>query len=65
MLARRVKQLSEAGVQAEFLSSHEILLKEPALSVDKESGAALLPNDRRLDAHRTVAFVEEVYVNIL
>ncbi|KAF8014710.1 hypothetical protein BT93_H0500 [Corymbia citriodora subsp. variegata] len=59
LLKRRVKQLSEAGVEAEFLSSHELLLEEPALSVDKESGAALLPNDCQLDAHRTVAFVEE------
>ncbi|KAI6694392.1 hypothetical protein NL676_022102 [Syzygium grande] len=59
LLERRVKQLSEAGVEAKFLSSHELLLEEPALSVDKESGAALLPNDCQLDAHRTVAFVEE------
>ncbi|XP_048127022.1 uncharacterized oxidoreductase in pyp 5'region isoform X2 [Rhodamnia argentea] len=59
LLERRVKQFSEAGVEAEFLSSRELLLKEPALSVDKESGAALLPNDCQLDAHRTVAFVEE------
>ncbi|KAI6694311.1 hypothetical protein NL676_022021 [Syzygium grande] len=59
LLERRVKQLSEAGVEAEFLSSRQLLSEEPALSVDKESEAALLPNDCQLDAHQTVAFVEE------
>ncbi|XP_010069584.2 glycine oxidase [Eucalyptus grandis] len=59
LLERRVEQLSEAGVEAKFLSSHELLLEEPALFVDKESGAALLPNDCQLDAHRTVAYIEE------
>ncbi|XP_057964769.1 uncharacterized protein LOC131155565 isoform X2 [Malania oleifera] len=59
MLERRVKQLCEAGLRAEFLSSSDLLLKEPALKVGIASGAAFLPDDCQLDALRTVAFLEQ------
>ncbi|KAF8402287.1 hypothetical protein HHK36_013239 [Tetracentron sinense] len=54
-----VKQLSEAGLRAEYLSSGALLLEEPALAVGKEDGAAFLPDDCQLDAQRTVAFIEK------
>ncbi|XP_052170532.1 uncharacterized protein LOC127786865 [Diospyros lotus] len=60
MLKRRVDQLSEAGLKAQFLHSSDLLSKEPALMVAGEGGAAFLPDDCQLDAHRTVAFVEKV-----
>uniref|UniRef100_A0A5B7BZN5 FAD-dependent oxidoreductase domain-containing protein 1 n=1 Tax=Davidia involucrata TaxID=16924 RepID=A0A5B7BZN5_DAVIN len=59
MLKRRVEQLSETGLRAEFLSSHDLMLEEPALMVGKEGGAAFLPDDYQLDARRTVAFIEK------
>ncbi|XP_068666283.1 uncharacterized protein [Aristolochia californica] len=59
LLEERVKRLSEAGLRAEFLSSNDLHLKEPELEVSKESGAAFLPDDCQLDAHHTVAFIEE------
>ncbi|XP_031406472.1 uncharacterized protein LOC116215050 [Punica granatum] len=58
-LKERVKQLSEAGVRAEFLSSRELRQVEPALLVQEERGAALVPGDSQLDAQRTVAFIEK------
>ncbi|XP_050252339.1 uncharacterized protein LOC126698882 isoform X1 [Quercus robur] len=58
MLRRRVKQLSEAGLQAECLCSSDLLLEEPELMVGEDSGAAFLPDDCQLDAHCTVAFIE-------
>ncbi|XAR60879.1 hypothetical protein NMG60_11034417 [Bertholletia excelsa] len=58
-LRRRVDQLSEAGLRAKFLSSVDLLLKEPALMVSKEGGAAFLPDDCQLDARRTVEFIEK------
>ncbi|KAF5746270.1 hypothetical protein HS088_TW06G00440 [Tripterygium wilfordii] len=59
MLKRRVEQLSNAGLKAEYLSSHDLLLEEPAVMVGEEGGAAFLPNDSQLDAQRTVAFIEK------
>ncbi|KAB1226724.1 D-amino acid dehydrogenase small subunit [Morella rubra] len=58
LLSRRVQQLSEAGLQAEYLSGHDLLKVEPALMVGEHSSAAFLPDDCQLDAHRTVAFIE-------
>lgn len=60
MLKKRVKQLSEAGMNAEFLSSSDLSVVEPALMVGKEGGAAFLPDDYQLDARRTVAYIEKV-----
>ncbi|KAL5861542.1 hypothetical protein ACOSQ4_002838 [Xanthoceras sorbifolium] len=59
-LKERVKQLSEAGLRAEYLSSNDLLLEEPALVVGEDSGAAFLPDDCQLDAMRTVAYIEKV-----
>ncbi|KAK4768505.1 hypothetical protein SAY87_003646 [Trapa incisa] len=59
-LQERVNQLMEAGVRAEFLSSRELEQKEPALFVHEESGAAFLPGDCQLDAHKAVAYIEKV-----
>lgn len=42
------------------MSSDELLLKEPAVLVDDDSGAAFLPDDSQLDAHRAVAYIEKV-----
>ncbi|KAF2284599.1 hypothetical protein GH714_027475 [Hevea brasiliensis] len=58
-LKRRVKQLSKAGLRAEYLSSHDLQLVEPALEVGECGGAAFLPDDCQLDAQRTVAFIEK------
>lgn len=65
MLKKRVKQLSDAGLKAEYLCSSDLFNKEPALSVDEDSGAAFLPDDCQLDAHRTVAYIEKVVIIIL
>lgn len=58
-LKERVKLLSEAGLRAEYLSSEDLRLKEPSLEIEKEGGAAFLPDDCQLDARRTVAFLEK------
>ena len=60
MLKRRVNLLVEAGLSAEYLCSSDLLLKEPAVMVEKEGGAAFLPDDCQLDARRTVAFIRKV-----
>ena len=60
VLKKRVKQLSDAGLQAEYLSSHDLHLEEPALQVGEGGGAAFLPDDCQLEAHHTVAFIEKV-----
>lgn len=60
MLKGWVKQLCEAGLKAEYLSSNELIRKEPDLLVDKYSAAAFLPDDCQLDARRTVAYIEKV-----
>ena len=65
LLKRRVQQLSEAGLQAEYLSGHDLLQEEPALLVGEDSSAAFLPDDCQLDAQRTVAFIEKVSYFVL
>lgn len=60
VLKRRVKLLSDAGLRSEYLSASELLLKEPALMVEKDSGAAFLPDDCQLDAQRAVEFILKV-----
>lgn len=47
-------------MKVEFLSSHDLLLKEPALMPGKESGAAFLPDDYQIDARHAVEFIEKV-----
>lgn len=59
MLKGRVKQLSEAGLTAEYLCSNDLSKQEPDLLVDKDTAAAFLPDDCQLDAHRTVAYIEK------
>ncbi|BAT84209.1 hypothetical protein VIGAN_04151500 [Vigna angularis var. angularis] len=63
MLKGWVKQLCEAGLKAEYLSSNELIRKEPDLLVDKYSAAAFLPDDCQLDARRTVAYIEKTNRN--
>ncbi|XP_059445716.1 uncharacterized protein LOC132177408 isoform X2 [Corylus avellana] len=65
LLKRRVQQLSEAGLQAEYLSGHDLLQEEPALMVGEDSSAAFLPDDCQLDAQRTVAFIEKGHLLVL
>lgn len=60
LLKQRVDQLSKAGFKAEFLSSTDLMVQEPALSLDKQGGAAFLPDDYQLDARQTVAYIEKV-----
>lgn len=59
-LKQKVHELSEGGLRAEYLSSADLFLKEPAILVDDETGAAFLPDDSQLDAHRAVAYIEKV-----
>ncbi|KAG6489454.1 hypothetical protein ZIOFF_050723 [Zingiber officinale] len=59
MLKKRVKQLNESGLRAEYLSTSSLQSKEPALEIGKEGGAAFVPDDCQLDASQTVAFIEE------
>lgn len=59
-LRQKVHELSEAGLRTEYLSSADLFLKEPALLVDHHTGAAFLPDDSQLDAHRAVAYIEKV-----
>ncbi|XP_024020845.1 uncharacterized protein LOC21390844 isoform X2 [Morus notabilis] len=54
VLKRRVKLLSDAGLRSEYLSASDLLLKEPALMVEKDSGAAFVPDDCQLDARRAI-----------
>ncbi|XP_042412112.1 uncharacterized protein LOC122001440 isoform X2 [Zingiber officinale] len=65
MLKKRVKQLNESGLRAEYLSTSSLQLKEPALKIGKEGGAAFVPDDCQLDASQTVAFIEEGYLIVL
>ncbi|KAJ0253935.1 FAD-dependent oxidoreductase family protein [Hirschfeldia incana] len=59
-LKQKVNELSEGGLRAEYLSSADLFLKEPAILVDDETGgAAFLPDDSQLDAHRAVAYIEK------
>ncbi|XP_019166757.1 PREDICTED: uncharacterized protein LOC109162478 isoform X2 [Ipomoea nil] len=59
ILRRKIKQLSDAGVRAEFLTRNDLLSEEPALLLEKEGGAAYVPDDCQLDARRAVAFIEK------
>ncbi|XP_019461232.1 PREDICTED: uncharacterized protein LOC109360651 [Lupinus angustifolius] len=63
MLKGRVKQLNEAGLKAEYLSSSDLFKQEPDLLVDEDSTAAFLPDDCQLDAHLTVAHIEKANRN--
>ncbi|KAF8105650.1 hypothetical protein N665_0157s0216 [Sinapis alba] len=58
-LKQKVHELTEGGLRAEYLSSEDLFLKEPAILVDDETGAAFLPDDSQLDAHRAVAYIEK------
>ncbi|EOX93738.1 FAD-dependent oxidoreductase family protein isoform 3, partial [Theobroma cacao] len=60
ILRERVRQLSEAGLTAEYLPSNELLSVEPALFVGSDGGAAFVPDDCQLDALRTVSYIEKV-----
>lgn len=62
MLKKKVTGLTEAGLRAEYLSSHDLHLKEPELQVGEDGGAAFLADDCQLDARRTVAFILKVYL---
>lgn len=62
MLKGRVRLLCEAGLRAEYLSAIDLLVKEPELMVDKDTGAAFLPDDCQLDARRAVEFLEKCRV---
>ncbi|KAK9146139.1 hypothetical protein Sjap_006042 [Stephania japonica] len=59
MLKDRVELLSKAGLRAEYLSSHDLLSKEPALEIGKEGGAAFIPDDCQISALWTVSFIEK------
>ncbi|XP_017228790.1 uncharacterized protein LOC108204032 isoform X1 [Daucus carota subsp. sativus] len=60
ILKQRVDELSKAGLKAQFLSATELLVQEPALALEKEGGAAFLPDDYQLDARQTVAYIEKI-----
>ncbi|KAK6141773.1 hypothetical protein DH2020_024481 [Rehmannia glutinosa] len=59
VLRKKVEQLVEAGLGAEFLSCDDLLAEEPALELGEECGAAFMPDDCQLDARRAVAFIEK------
>ncbi|KAL0419417.1 UNVERIFIED_CONTAM: hypothetical protein Sradi_1355200 [Sesamum radiatum] len=59
LLMRKVKQLADAGLGAEFLSRDDLLSEEPALKLGEECGAAFMPDDCQLDARCAVAFIEK------
>lgn len=59
-LKERVKQLSEAGLRAEYLSSSDLLTEEPELMFERDNGAAFLPDDCQIDAMRAVSYIENV-----
>ncbi|KAM3326005.1 glycerol 3-phosphate dehydrogenase isoform X1 [Capsicum chacoense] len=59
MLKKRVEELSQEGLRAEFLSTNDLLSEEPELVLEQEGGAAFFPDDYQLDVHRTVAFIAE------
>uniref|UniRef100_M4F8S4 FAD dependent oxidoreductase domain-containing protein n=1 Tax=Brassica campestris TaxID=3711 RepID=M4F8S4_BRACM len=64
-LKQKVNELSEGGLRAEYLSSADLFLKEPAILVDDETGAAFLPDDSQLDAHRAVAYIEKGHLLVV
>ncbi|XP_073157964.1 uncharacterized protein [Henckelia pumila] len=59
VLRRKVEQLKDAGLGAEFLSSDDLKSEEPALDLGQECGAAFMPDDCQLDARHAVAFIEK------
>ncbi|XP_050937155.1 uncharacterized protein LOC103492582 isoform X2 [Cucumis melo] len=65
MLKRKVKQLSGAGLEAEYLSSVDLLSMEPALLIGDSCGAAFLPNDCQLDAYSTAAFIQKGHLLVI
>lgn len=64
MLRRKVKQLKDAGLWAELLSSDDLQTEEPALDLGQECGAAFMPDDCQLDARHAVAFIEKVAIHL-
>ncbi|KAH9303338.1 hypothetical protein KI387_014921 [Taxus chinensis] len=60
ILQERVKLLSKAGIRAEFMPASCLHQVEPALEVEKEGGAAFIPDDSQIDAKLAVSFIEEV-----
>ncbi|CAB4321438.1 unnamed protein product [Prunus armeniaca] len=48
-----------AGLRAEYLSASDLHVKEPELMVDKDTGAAFLPDDSQLNARRAAEFLEK------
>ncbi|GJM99230.1 hypothetical protein PR202_ga16313 [Eleusine coracana subsp. coracana] len=58
-LEERTKALSQAGIQAEFLSTTSLHALEPALSVGKDGGAMFLPQDCQIDAFQAVSLIEK------
>ncbi|KAF4383178.1 hypothetical protein F8388_009209 [Cannabis sativa] len=57
VLKKQVKSLQDAGVRSEFLSATDLLSKEPSLLIENDGGAAFLPGDCQLDAHRAVDLI--------
>eukprot|EP00850_Spirogloea_muscicola_P009704 SM000055S18238 [mRNA] locus=s55:259926:263061:+ [translate_table: standard] len=57
-LQERVRRMTEEGVKAAFLDSHELKKAEPAVDCG-EGGAALFPADSQLDAASAVAVLRE------
>ncbi|TQE12314.1 hypothetical protein C1H46_001967 [Malus baccata] len=63
VLKKRVKQVCEAGLRAEYLSSSDLHVKEPELLIDKDTGVAFRPDDCQLDAHRGIEYLEQGNMN--
>jgi hypothetical protein len=59
-LDERTKALSQAGIQAEFLSTTSLHVLESALSVGKDGSAMFLPQDCQIDAFQAVSLIEKV-----
>lgn len=58
-LKESVKQLSTAGLRAEYLSRSDLRLKEPELAAGPEGCAAFLSDDGQIDVRKAVAFIEK------
>lgn len=58
-LKKRVQQLSNAGLRAEYWCSSNLQLNEPELAVGPEGCAAFLPDDAQIDVHSAVALIEK------
>ncbi|CAN6485493.1 unnamed protein product [Victoria cruziana] len=59
MLSSRVKLLSEAGLEAEFLPAGPLAAEEPSLQVGSDWSAAFLPDDCQIDARLAVDFIQK------